>query len=39
MDPKKQKQQYLFEEIIEKGYDSEQFLAFIQAERENGGGF
>jgi hypothetical protein len=36
MDSKKQKQQYLIGEILHKGYDSNDFAAFIAAEREGG---
>jgi hypothetical protein len=36
MDSKKQKQQYLIAEILQKGYDSNDFAAFIAAERDGG---
>ena len=33
---KKQKQDYLYGEIIEKQYDSADFVNFMQSEREDG---
>ena len=36
MADKKEKQDYLYTEIIEKGYDSTDFVGYIQHEREGG---
>jgi hypothetical protein len=33
---KKKKQQYLVTEIMEPGYDPDQFVAFMQDQREGG---
>ena len=33
---KKQKQEYLYTQIIEKGFDSADFVHFMQSEREGG---
>ncbi len=36
MDSKKKKQQYLYKEVVEKGYEPNEFANFLQAEREDG---
>lgn len=33
---KKKKQEYLYKEIIEKGYDSAAFVGFMQSQRQGG---
>lgn len=33
---KKRKQEYLYKEIIEKGYDSTEFVGFMQSQRKDG---
>ena len=36
MELKKRKQDYLYSEIIEEGYDTADFVAYMQSERKNG---